>query len=88
MLEFQEEKIKSKNSLIVFVLKLSQCLEICILNYINDSKQLEKIFEEIKKRDSYKTETEISAIQIINKNSQTVVVSFLAQKNKIVSPIT
>ena len=88
MLEFQEEKIKSKNSLIVFVLKLSQCLEICILNYINDSKQLEKIFEEIKKRDSYKTESEISAIQIINKNSQTVVVSFLAQKNKIVSPIT
>ncbi len=43
-------------------MKLQQCLEICILNYINDSKKLEKSLEEIKKRDSYKSESEISAI--------------------------
>lgn len=59
-----------------------------MFNNVGISFKLEKSFVDVKKKDSYKNEAEISAINIVSFNSIAITVSFQEQYGKIVSSIT
>ena len=75
------------NSFNIYIVKLKQCFNICNFNLLDHSQKLEKSFRQILQKDNSLDEHIINSNHILQKDICTLSVSFLAQKNKIVSPI-